>query len=226
MNERLVITAKPEDVEEDAKYRTLNESGFVRAESAAYQWYLLVTKACAQTKIPIDDMVRDYLAAMLYRFMGRSMLFEQLAAFDFYGRLVGAAKVEPGLVPDVADISLQYVAFFPEASLYRHQMRGAHQIADIGISLYRELARSAEGKNDWFSQAYALMATSFIRAVMVLRSTVPRFALRRRLAAERFRNEAMRFPSITEMRKLGPALQQFDLMYFRTEGSLQVPKNN
>lgn len=222
----MVITAKPEDVKADAKYSALNKLGFVRAESAAYQWYLLVSEACAQTKIPIDDMVRDYLAAMLYRFMGRSMLFEQLAAFDFYGRLVGAANVEPGLVPDVADISLQYVAFFPEASHYRHQMRGAHQIADIGISLYRELAKSAEGKNDWFSQAYALMATSFIRAVMVLRSAVPRFALRRKLAIERFRNEAMRFPSITEVKKLGPALKQFDLMYFQTEGSLKVPKNN
>ncbi len=226
MNEKLVITAKPEDVEEDAKYRTLNESGFVRAGSAAYQWYLLVAEACAQTKFPVDDIVQTYLATMLHRFMGRRMLFAELAAFDFYGRLIGAAKVEPGLVPDVADISLQYVAFFPEASLYRHQMRGAHQIADIGISLYRELARSAEGKDDWFSQAYALMATSFIRAVMVLRAVVPRFALRRKLAAERFRNEAMRFPSLTEMKKLGPALQRFDLMYFQTEGSLQVPKSN
>lgn len=42
MDGKMVITAKPEDVKADAKYSALNKLGFVRAESAAYQWYLLV----------------------------------------------------------------------------------------------------------------------------------------------------------------------------------------
>lgn len=225
MDAKLVIATKPQDVEEETRYGTLNTNGFVRGETAGYQWYLLVNEACANANVPIDEMVKDYLATMLYRFMTRTELFDQLAAFDFYQYAFGTAKIDSTCVQDIADISLQYVAFFPERSYNRHQPRSMEYVANIGTDLYRGLAKSSEKKDDWFSSVFKLMATSFGSAVMVLRSTLPRFALQRALRQEKFHGEAMRFPTISEVMKLGPALNTFNRMYFQSENATSL-KNN
>lgn len=210
----VVVAADPQDVEREARFGTLNERGFVRGETAQHQWYLLVTEACAASRVPVDETVRDYLAVMLNRFTGRAELLEQLASFDFYQHVFGTARIDSSCAQDIADISLQYVAFFPERSRDRHQPRSLEYVANVGTSLYQELAKSSEGKDDWFSHAFRSMATSFGRAVMVLRSTCPRFALRQGHVPEGPWKDAARFLSLSEVTKLAPALEKFNLMYF------------
>lgn len=199
--EILVVPAESKDVEEEARFQNLNGMGFVRAETAGYQWYLLVNEACEKAKLPIDNSVREYLGAMLTRFMTRPELLTQLADFEFYQRLLGIAKTSPLCIQEVADICLQYVAFFPELSKYRHQPRTVEHIANMGTSLYHELARDSVGKDDYFSRAFQLMPKSFGRSVMVLRSVCPRFAHHRTMATEweRLRNST-RIPSIAAKR--------------------------
>ncbi|MDO8523621.1 MAG: hypothetical protein Q7R74_00150 [bacterium] len=220
-----VILAKESEVEKEARFETLNGRGFIRGDTPQHQWYLLVTEACEAASITVDEVVRDYLAVMLNRFMGRAEFFEQLAAFDFYQHALGIAKIDSPCVQDVADISLQYVAFFPERSQARHQPRSLEYVANVGTSLYQELARSSVGKDDWFSDAFRSMAKSFGRAVMVLRSTCPRFALQREMANEGVRRDGVPFHSLSEMIRLAPALNNFNRMYFQPEGP-QGLKNN
>jgi len=220
-----VILAKEPEVAKEARFETLNGRGFVRGDTPQHQWYLLVTEVCETANIAVDEVVRDYLAVMLNRFMGRAELFEQLAAFDLYQHALGIAKIDSPCVQDVADISLQYVSFFPERSQARHQPRSLEYVANVGTSLYQELARASAGKDDWFSQAFRAMAKSFGRAVMVLRSACPRFSLQRELARDGIRREAVHFHSLSEMIKLAPALHNFNRMYFQPEGP-QGLKNN
>ena len=153
---------------------------------------------------------------MLCRFMSRVELLEQLAAFDFFQHLMGVRNIESACAQDIADMSLQYVAFFPERSYNRHEPRSLDYVANLGASLYHELARSAEGKDDWFSRAFPLMETSFARAVMVLRSTCPRFTERREISWARRQRDAAQLPSALEARELGHALEPFKLMYLRS----------
>lgn len=68
--------------------------------------------AWQKSGLPISEMVRDYLTTMLHRFMTRADLLEQLSVFDFVSYLLGVRKVDSVCVQDVADMSLQYVAFF------------------------------------------------------------------------------------------------------------------
>ncbi|MCR4334058.1 MAG: hypothetical protein NUV60_03565 [Patescibacteria group bacterium] len=195
--EILVVPAKPKDVKEEARFQNLNGRGFVRAETAGYQWYLLVNEACEKSKLPVDNLVREYLGAMLHRFMTRAGLFKDLSSFNFYQHMLGIPKTVPVCLQEVADICLQYVAFFPEQSGYRHQPRTVEHVANMGTSLYYELARASMGKDDFFSRALQLMPKSFGRSVMVLRSVCPRFAHRRTIAAEwERRRQATCVPSV------------------------------
>jgi len=211
---KLVISAKQDDVEKEACFQTLNEKGFVRADSPEHQWYLLLNEACASSGVYVDNVVKDYLATMLNRFVGRVDLFEQLSAFDFYRHVLGLTRVDSVCVQDIADISLQYVAFFPERSCNRHEPRSLEYVANVGTSLYRGLAKSSEGKDDWFSGAFKLMAKSFGSAVIVLRSACPRFIQQQKVLREKLHSEEVfNFPTFPEMAKLAPAIRNFDHMY-------------
>lgn len=221
MDNNMVVVANSEDVKKEASFQTLNEMGFVRAESSEHQWYLLLNEACAKSRVPIDEMVRDYLATMLNRFIGRAELFEQLSAFDFYQYVFGTSKIDQICVQDVADMSLQYVAFFPERSLNRHEPRSLEYVANVGTSLYEGLAKSSEGKDDWFSRAFKLMAGSFGSAVIVLRSVCPRFVERQAILREKFRaDETLSFLGSKDSARMTKALRNFDHMYFKKAGTL------
>jgi hypothetical protein len=153
--------------------------------------------------------------------MGRAELFEQLAAFDFYQHVLKVASIDSLCLQDVADICVQYVAFFPERSYNRHEPRSLEHIAGIGVSAYEELAESSGEKDDCASCAYRLMATSFGLSVMVLRTLCPRFAqdqeISRAKAAEKLWKEAVRFPSVSEAMRLAPMIRDFSHMYFQFE---------
>lgn len=224
MDGGLLVIPRGESIQEETPYETLNRSGFVRAESAQHQWYLLVTEAYRASKIPFDETMRDYLATMLYRFTNRAELFGQFAAFDYYQFLLGIMRVDSALAQDIADISLQYVAFFPERSHNRHEPRSLEHVANMGESMYRKLAKSSRGKDDWFSHAFGTMSTSFARAVMVLRSAIPRFALRRQVRQERRQHGAMHLLSISERVGLAPEMQRFGAMYFEFGGDYLMPQ--
>ena len=218
MHDQLIVSAtSDDDIKKEAQYGTLHEKGFVRGDTAKHQWYLLVTDACVAAKVSVDEEVRDYLAVMLERFTRRAELFEQFAAFDFYRHSLGVATIDAPCVQDVADISLQYVAFFPERSSFRHEPRSLEYVANIGTSLYQDLARKSVGKDDWFSRAFQSMANSFGRAVMVLRSTRPGFAFAQEPAARGVREGAVPFLGITDAMTLGPALSNFSRMYLRND---------
>ncbi len=224
--ELLVVPAEPKDVGEEARFQNLNGKGFVRGGTAGYQWYLLVNEACTKAKVPIDDAVREYLGAMLYRFMGRAELFTQLAAFSFYQHLLGVPKTAPVCLQDVADTCLQYVAFFPEMSEYRHQPRTVEHVANMGTSLYRELAKSSVGKDDYFSRAFQLMPKSFGLSVMALRSVCPRFAHRREMETERERlRNSTHIPSIAA-KPMGFAGRVLDQVYLQADVTLPVTRSN
>ncbi len=216
MDNNMVVLAKPEDVKKEASFQTLNEMGFVRAESPEHQWYLLLNEACTKSMVPVDETVRDYLATMLNRFMGRAELFEQLSAFDFYQYVFGVSKIDQVCIQDVADMSLQYVAFFPERSLNRHESRSVEYVANLGTSLYKGLAKSSHGKDDWFSRAFRLMSKSFGSAVIVLRSVCPRFVERQEILREKLHaDEVLNFLGSQERETTARALRDFEYMYLK-----------
>jgi hypothetical protein len=180
-----ILTVSPntpaEMIEECTKYSNLGQLGFVRGKTSQEQWYLLVADAWNASTLPMDEIVRDYLAVMLDRFMRRVNLFDQLNAFEYGTYLIGAKVIDETCVQDLADISLQYVAFFPRLSQYRHQPRSLAYSARIGEELYHRLARNSQDKDDWYSVAYERMAKSFARAVMILRSVCPEFVHQRKI---------------------------------------------
>lgn len=234
MNEEgLVLLVDPEEVADETRFETLNEKKFVRGKTDQHQWYLLVNDACAAANMSIDEAMRAYLAVMLWRFTGRSKLFDELAAFDFYQHALGIAKIDSPSTQDVADISLQYVAFFPERSCARHQPRTLEYVANIGTGLYKELAKSSGSKDDCISRAYRSMAASFGKAVMVLRSACPGLGRVQGGLQGEVTGDILRFPSVPEMVELGQSLKaklsqplgRFNLMCFRPEDSFNSKSN-
>lgn len=161
------------DVAAEEQFQELNSLGFVRGATPMDQWHLLVSEKCSHIQIPISDHIRDYVTCMLVRFTSRTNLLDELAGFEFVPFLIGAKRVDADCIQDIADISLQYVALFPEQSKYRHQMRSVHYVAEMGEMLYRTLALKADGKKSWFSDAYRELAKSFGSAVMLLRGLRP-----------------------------------------------------
>jgi hypothetical protein len=109
-----VVQAQDCDLREELKYDNLNKRGFVRGVTALDQWHFLVSEAWAKSRLPENTFVRDYLVTMLNRFSTRVDLFNELAAFEFCEYVLGVRKVDDHCIQDIADISLQYVAFFPE----------------------------------------------------------------------------------------------------------------
>lgn len=84
------------------------------------------------------------------------------------------------------------------------------------MSLYHDLARDTQGKDDWFSRAYQEMAKSFGQATMVLRSVCPRFVHRR--AVEKEAREAHFFPHVRD--RINAA--QLVLMHYKPHRSGHV----
>lgn len=200
------------DVATECKYRQLRELGFVRGVTAMDQWFILVGDAWQRTNLPMNTTVRDYLTCMLERFTRRADLMQQLSVFDFVPYLLGMRKVDSLCVQDVADMSLQYVAFFPGRSSYRHEMRSLEYSASIGVTLYRQLSSEADGKDDWFSHAYIEMAKTFGQAVMVLRAMNPMFGFQPAID-EAAKKRALSFPTDADDSDIRRTWKQFDGMY-------------
>jgi hypothetical protein len=161
------------DVAAEQQFRELNSRGFVRGATPINQWYLLVSETCKHLHIPISNHVRDYVTCMLDRFTSRTNLLDELAGFEFIPFLIGEKRVSTACIQDIADMSLQYVALFPEQNTYRHQMRSVHYVASMGEMFYQTLAKKAENKEGWFNDAYREMAKSFGSAVLLLRGLRP-----------------------------------------------------
>lgn len=210
MNTKItVVTASTDtDVREETKFVTLNDSGFVRGATAQDQWHMLVNEAWKVSRLPENVMVKEYLGFMLWRFMKESDLFKKLQAFDIFSFLLHGRTLEGTLLQDIADMSLQYVSYFPERSKHRHEPRSLERSAEIGVELYERLARDAAGKDDWFSRAYHEMAHSFGTAVLVLRSVCPRFASSTRTTAEN-----LLFPTDVEAKTNARAVSEMDQLY-------------
>ncbi len=171
-----ILPHTEEDVQSETVLAQLNTLGFVRASTPQEQFLILMDDAWQKTKLPMNLTLRDYLAVMLNRFLGRCDLLDQLAGFEYSSYLIGRKSIDPATMHDLADISLQYVAFFPGMSQRRHQMRSLEYSTQIGESLYMCLAKDSAKKDDWFSEAWQLMATSFGLAVIVLRSAFPPYS--------------------------------------------------
>ena len=117
----LTVTIVPayteRDVEVEDRYKHLRTSGFVQGVTAMDQWFLLVDEAWQRTRLPMNELIRDYLTTMLDRFTNRVDLLDQLALFEFVPYLLGERRIDSVSRQDVADMSLQYVAFFRDAGL-------------------------------------------------------------------------------------------------------------
>lgn len=200
----LLVSAEETDVFEELRTPHLNRLGFVRGPTPEAQWHLLLCEAWHKSNFPVNESVRDYLAFMLLRFSKRPQIFEELSAFRFFEFVLGIQGVDATSMQDVADISLLYVAFFPERSTHRREPRSLRYSAEIGTTLYERLARDAEGKDDWFSKAYREMKSSFGLAVLVLRSAIPRFVAKESIAeAERYRGSLLALSDLDATRQKG-----------------------
>jgi hypothetical protein len=160
-------------IHKEHQYRKLESLGFVRGMTAMDQWFLLVNEAWHKTKLPLNERLRDYLVVMLNHHMTNSALLERLSAFRYLEHLLGLQKVDGPSTQEVADMCLQCVSFFPERATARHEMKSYDHVVEIGVSLYRELAKRSEGKDDWYSLTFRSIADSFGKAVVVLRSACP-----------------------------------------------------
>lgn len=158
------------DVKEEGKYSTLNSLGFVRAEKPEDQWHLLVSEAWEKSKIPKNETIAVYLGEMLNHYMTDESLFQRLAAFNYAMHLLRAESVDERCVKDIADISLQYVAFVPGRHNHRFEPRSLEYSAKLGESFYRHLALITKEENSFESKAYKALSESFGQAVMVMRS--------------------------------------------------------
>lgn len=163
MDENLLVIPLRGNTAGETPFTKLNTSGFIRAENAQHEWFLAITEAYRASHLPFDEKVRDYLATMMWRFGDRRELLEQLEAFNYYQYIIGSVPVASELAQDIADMCLQYVAFFPELSSRRHEMRSLEYVANLGESLYHALARNARSKDDWVSIAYQSICVVYPR---------------------------------------------------------------
>lgn len=214
MNSHITIVVGDAEhcVQDEFRYPCLNMLRFVRAVSAKEQWYLLVNDAWRASGLPENQVVKEYLGTMLERSFTNINLFDRLKAFQYVEHVLGLRSLADEGMQDVADMALQYVAFFPERSTYRHEPRSLTYSAELGTNLYRELAWKAAGKDDWFSKAYAAMAASFGQAVMALRSVCPRFVSQKEIRMVAADNAVRLLPDHEATRALA-RLRDFDLMF-------------
>lgn len=209
-----IVLATESDVAVEERYFHLNKLGFVRAENALEQWYLLVNEAWKTSGIPENDLLMSYLVTMLNRFANNTDLFETLSVFDYCQNMLGVRKIDSRCSQVLADVCLQFVSFFPEQNARRHDSRPLEFIAEMGVSLYQQLAKESENKDDCFSEAYREMANSFGVAVMVLRSACPDFVRRVTILREsRALDSARIIPTDYEASQYKRATSLFELMF-------------
>lgn len=218
-----ILPHNQEDVQSDAALARLNQLGFVRASTPQEQFLILMNDAWHKTKLPMNLTLRDYLAVMLNRFLGRRDLLDQLAGFEYCSYLTGRKSVDPETMHDLADISLQYVAFFPGMSDARYQMRSLEYSTQIGESLYTRLAKDSVKKDDWFSEAWQLMARSFGLAVMVLRSAFPHYSFVKNSGPSPSSGQVAQ--TDWEVTKKLDQWRMFDQMFFQQTGAAPQLKN-
>lgn len=211
----IVVPESDYAVNLEMSFQRLNALGFVRGATSLDQCYLLVNDGWEKTRFPKNDMVRDYLVTMLHRYLTHTKLFEQISAFSYVKHLLGKQKVDAPCVHDVADMCLQCAAFFPEMSTRRHEMKSHQYIIDIGISLYGQLARSSEGKDDWYSRSFKSMAESFMQAVLILRSTCPRL-VQKQTEYEGIRKEAAVMLTDAQAQKVARTAAELEQLFFET----------
>lgn len=205
----------------DSSFIELRARGFVRGVTALDQWYLLVNEGWRKTGLPRNDVVIDYLVMMLHRFSGRSELFEQLKAFNYAEYLFGKKKVSAPCVQDIADMCLQFTAFFPESSRSRHEIRSYNYIVDIGTSLYQRMAKDSRDKDDWYSKSFKVMSDSFGLAVVMLRGTCPRFVEKKAKASYGTKGGVV-IPSDAEAKIIMQTNKETELMFFEPPAHLFV----
>jgi hypothetical protein len=136
---------------------------------------LFVSEAWEKSKLPENLTIVIYLSKMLNHYMTDEELYKRLAAFSYAGHFLKAEDVDVDLVKDVADISLQYVAFVPGRNNHRNEPRSLEYSAKLGESFYRHLALTTSNKDSFNSRAYEELSKSFGLAVMVLRSACAPF---------------------------------------------------
>lgn len=158
------------EVNKEKRFPVLNQSGFVRTQTAGEQWILLVNDAWKKTKLPINETMRDYLSVMLHKYMTRHDLFETLANFNYLRHLLEGTRVDSAVMKEIADASLMYLTFVPGRSLSRRETRSLAYSTRLGESMYQQLAINAAEKDDCVSEAHKLMAEHFGTAIMVMRS--------------------------------------------------------
>ncbi|MCF7815559.1 MAG: hypothetical protein K9M10_02245 [Candidatus Pacebacteria bacterium] len=162
----------------EKEFGTLNSIRFVRASTDKEQWWLLINDGWAETMFPMNEYVRDYIVMMLWRWTSKPYLLEHLSAFNYLEYILGGRSVDAPCINDVADICLQCAAFFPERSNYRHEMKKYHYVVNMGMTLFKQLAFESGKKDDCDSKALRLMSEHFCLAMLVIRSTCPKFLLK------------------------------------------------
>lgn len=139
----------------------LTQSEFV-VESG--QWKRVVCEAWQRSAVPEHLGVQQYLVEMFERSVIATDMFQKLAEFNYYTYALHDECNDLSCIQEVADASLQYVAFFPGRSAYRHEPRSLRYTADIGKSLYRDLGEETR------QRIFLEMAHHFATVVMILRS--------------------------------------------------------
>ncbi len=208
----------------DTSVPTLNQIGFVRGKTDRAQYFQLVTDAYRASKLPFNETIRDYLWLVVYRFSKRADMLDKLDAADYLRYVIGIVTIDKQLMQDVADICLQYIAFFPERTRERREPRSFEYVANTGAALYQRLARESYGKDDVSSKMFQAMESSFMHAALVLRSTIRDFTRRREVGYEAGRHQAMNFLRQSEARNTRLAVEKFCNMYFVGEEIL-TPKS-
>ena len=101
-------------------------------------------------------------------------------------------------------------------------MRSLEYSAEIGTSLYAKLASDTTKKDDWFSEAWRLMAKSFGQAVIVLRSAFPQYSFTRNVAPHPGGQVAQTDMQATQQLD---HWKMFDQMFFIQPGAAPQLKN-
>ena len=192
---------------------TLNQRGFVRAESAMGQWLLLMNEAWKKSKLPMNETVRDYLALMLDRFIVKTDIFDILIGFNYYMMVFGGAGVTRNeSLRELADIALLHASIFAERTNYRHYARSHRETIELGVAMYRRLHLLNEKGDDWWARAYKEMSENFFSATMVLRHIGPMPFV----DPEKIRKEcenAKRLPTEEEAAQMKKAARAFQEKY-------------
>ncbi len=218
MNTKLTLAtaANSNLITQEKKFQTLGSIGFVRGVTALDQWYLLVNDAWNQSRLPQNEMVRDYLVTMLHRHMTNVDLIERLSAFSYAEYLLGKRKVDDLCAHEVADMCLQCAAFFPTRSTARHEMKSYGYVIDIGVSMYRQLARQSVGKDDWYSLAFQAVADSFGQAILILRSACPKIVFRASQYSG-WKQESVEIPTDNQVHKMTVTMNGIGQLLFKND---------